>query len=176
MDATARSASRLQFEMDATHASTPSVSSSTLQLLTSTPPSSEQLCGGSSSKQLCGSTRLVLAELGLARLSKFAHALDLSKLRAGAISAPELRALGLSAALSFVATAAMAQELSPITNMFTTIGDALTGELGRAIGLVALAVVGVMFATGRMNWISAVSVVVGLAIIFGAGTILSGYA
>ena len=88
--------------MDATHAttpsassSTPSLSSSTLQLLTSTPPSSEQLCS-SSSKQLCGSTRLVLAELGLGRLSKFAHALDLSKLRAGAISAPELRALGLS--------------------------------------------------------------------------------
>ena len=44
------------------------------------------------------------------------------------------------------------------------------------IGLVALAVIGVMFATGRMNWISAVSVVVGLAIVFGAGTILSGYA
>ena len=83
MDATAPSA----------RSSTPSVSSSTLQLLT--PPSSEQLCS-SSSKQLCGSTRLVLAELGLARLSKFAHALDLSKLRAGAISAPELRALGLS--------------------------------------------------------------------------------
>ena len=38
----------------------------------------------------------MLAELGLGRLSKFAHALDLSKLRAGAISAPELRALGLS--------------------------------------------------------------------------------
>ena len=38
----------------------------------------------------------MLAELGLARLSKFAHALDLSKLRAGAISAPELRSLGLS--------------------------------------------------------------------------------
>ena len=87
-----------------------------------------------------------------------------------------LRALGLSAALSFISTAAMAQELSPITNMFTAIGDALTGELGRAIGLVALAVIGVMFATGRMNWISAVSVVVGLAIVFGAGTILSGYA
>ncbi|MET1416634.1 TrbC/VirB2 family protein [Roseibium sp. HPY-6] len=70
---------------------------------------------------------------------------------------------------------AMAQDLSPITTFFTTIGTALTGTLGRAVGLVALCAVGFLFMTGRMNWMFAGSILIGLVILFGAATILAGF-
>lgn len=70
---------------------------------------------------------------------------------------------------------AVAQDLSPITTMLTTIGTALTGPVGRALGLVALAAVGILFLTGRMNWIFAASILLGLVILFGAATILAGF-
>ena len=74
-----------------------------------------------------------------------------------------------------LASPAAAQDLSPVTTMLTSIGTALTGPVGRALGLVALAAVGILFLTGRMNWLYAGSVVVGLVILFGAATILAGF-
>lgn len=74
-----------------------------------------------------------------------------------------------------LASPAAAQDLSPITTMLQAIGTALTGPVGRALGLVALAAVGILFLTGRMNWLYAGSVVVGLVILFGAATILAGF-
>ena len=48
------------------------------------------------------------------------------------------RVAGLATVLTVAGTsAALAQDLSPVTNFFTTLGEALTGTLGRAIGLVA---------------------------------------
>lgn len=72
-------------------------------------------------------------------------------------------------------TPAAAQDLSPITGFFTIIGTALSGPLGRAAGLVAVAGVGFAFLTGRMNWAIAASIALGLVIIFGAATILAGF-
>lgn len=77
-------------------------------------------------------------------------------------------------ALAMASTPALAQDLSPINTFFTTLGTALTGTTGRAIGLVALAAVGILFLTGRMNWAFAGSVVIGLVILFGAAQILAG--
>ncbi len=71
---------------------------------------------------------------------------------------------------------ALAQDLSPINTFFTTLGTALTGATGRAIGLVALAAVGILFLFGRMNMGFAVSICVGLVVLFGAATILGGFA
>lgn len=81
------------------------------------------------------------------------------------------------AALVLVSAAspALAQDLSPVNTFFTTLGNALTGTTGRAIGLVALCAVGLMFLVGRMNWAFAASIAVGLVILYGAGTILSGF-
>ncbi|MBL4582942.1 MAG: TrbC/VirB2 family protein [Gammaproteobacteria bacterium] len=92
------------------------------------------------------------------------------------ILTPWLRAgtLALLATLLITSPAA-AQDLSPITTMLQSIGTALTGPVGRALGLVALAAVGIMFLTGRMSWVYAGSVVVGLVILFGAATILAGF-
>ena len=78
-------------------------------------------------------------------------------------------------AILVMVSPAAAQDLSPITNMLTAIGTALTTTLGRALGLVALAAVGILFLMGRMNWMYAASVVVGLVILFGAATILAGF-
>lgn len=86
------------------------------------------------------------------------------------------RVAGAAAVLTVgTASMAMAQDLSPVTGFFTTIGNALTTTLGRAIGLVALAAVGLMFMSGRMNWFFAGSVALGLVILYGAATMLSGF-
>ena len=84
---------------------------------------------------------------------------------------------GVLCTLAMIAAAspAFAQDFSPINNFFTTVGTALTGPTGIAVGLCALAAIGFMFMTGRANWGFALSVCVGLAIVFGAGTILSGF-
>lgn len=93
---------------------------------------------------------------------------------------PKIRKLLGPTCFAFIAafllsTPAFAQDLSPVTSMLQTIGTALTGPVGRALGLVALAAVGILFLTGRMNWLYAGSVVVGLVILFGAATILAGF-
>lgn len=77
--------------------------------------------------------------------------------------------------VALLASPAAAQDLSPITTFFTTIGTALTSTVGRAIGLVALAACGLLFMTGRMNWGFAGSIAIGLVILFGAATILAGF-
>lgn len=87
-----------------------------------------------------------------------------------------LKAIFFATLATFVVISpAAAQDLSPVTTMLTSIGTALTGPVGRALGLVALAAVGILFLTGRMNWLYAGSVVVGLVILFGAATILAGF-
>ena len=83
---------------------------------------------------------------------------------------------GMTLAIGIAGTSsALGQDLSPVTSMLTTIGTTLTGPLGRAIGLIALAAVGILFMLGRMNWMFAASVFVGLVLLFGSATILAGF-
>lgn len=83
-------------------------------------------------------------------------------------------ALGL-VLVAFTTTGAYAQDLSPIDNFFETIGTALTGTTGRAIGLVAIAGVAILFFAGRIPLMAAGSVCLGLVILYGAATILGGF-
>ena len=87
---------------------------------------------------------------------------------------PYLPVIAVMAIVVLGATPAFAQDLSPINQFFTTIGDALTGTLGRAIGLVAIAGVGILFLTGRIQLMAALSIVLGLVIVYGAAAILDG--
>lgn len=90
---------------------------------------------------------------------------------------PRAAVFGLLAAFAtMLASPALSQSLAPIDTFFTNIGTALTGTTGRAIGLVALCAVGIAFLAGRMNMVFAVSICLGLVILFGAGTILAGFA
>ncbi|MBL4891961.1 MAG: TrbC/VirB2 family protein [Rhizobiaceae bacterium] len=81
---------------------------------------------------------------------------------------------GMFVMLAFTSPAT-AQDLSPITTMLQSIGTALTGPVGRALGLVAIASIGIIFLMGRMNFVYAASVIVGIVILLGAATILSGF-
>lgn len=83
--------------------------------------------------------------------------------------------LALAGPALLSAEPALAQSLAPIDTFFTTIGTALTGTTGRAIGLVALCAVGLMFLFGRMNLAFALSICVGLVILYGSATILAGF-
>lgn len=86
------------------------------------------------------------------------------------------RPLALVAALvALSAVPALAQDLSPINSFFTTLGTALTGTTGRAIGLIALVAVGFARFAGRLPLVFGGSVLLGLVIVFGAATILSGF-
>lgn len=90
-----------------------------------------------------------------------------------------MRSLGLVALgvvlLALTTTGAYAQDLSPIDNFFQTLGNALTGTTGRAIGFVAICGVGILFLAGRMPLMAAGSVALGLVVIYGAATILGGF-
>ena len=100
--------------------------------------------------------------------------LNSKRVRARTLRYSKVTAATLGVGL-LVASPALAQDLSPITTMLNSIGTALTGPVGRALGLVSLAAVGILFMMGRMNWMFAGSIVVGLVILFGASTILAGF-
>lgn len=86
------------------------------------------------------------------------------------------RSAGLAAFLAVAyAMPAFAQDFSPVNTFFGNVGTALTGATGRAIGLVALAACGILFMMGRMNWLFAGSVMLGLVILYGAAAILAGF-
>ena len=76
--------------------------------------------------------------------------------------------------LAVLINPAFAQDLSPVNTFFDTIGEALTGTTGRAIGLVAVAGAGILFLTGRIPLMAALSILLGLVILYGAAAILDG--
>ena len=84
------------------------------------------------------------------------------------------RIAAVTLALTCISTPALAQDLSPITTFFNTLGTAITGPVGRALGVVAIAGAGLAFMAGRMNWMILGSILIGLVLVFGAATILGG--
>jgi type IV secretion system protein VirB2 len=80
---------------------------------------------------------------------------------------------GIAAAVTAASTMpALAQDFTPITTMLTAITTALKGPAGKAIGTIAVCAVGISAFTGRMNWMFAISVLLGLVLLFGAATII----
>jgi len=63
-----------------------------------------------------------------------------------------------------------AQEFSGVTTFLQAIVGAITGPIGVAISAIAVIAIGFTFMTGRMDWMFAVSVIVGIAIVFGGAT------
>lgn len=85
------------------------------------------------------------------------------------------RIAAVTVALFWASSPAAAQDLSPVTNFFTTIGTALTGPLGQAIGFVVVCFIGLTLVRGRFDIGFVASAAIGLVVLFGAGTILSGF-
>lgn len=86
--------------------------------------------------------------------------------------------LALSAALSASANAAFAQAgptgSSPILNAVMWIQGTLLGNVATAVAVIAVAMIGFMMLTGRMNWKYGATVIFGVFILFGAATIVAG--
>jgi type IV secretion system protein VirB2 len=78
--------------------------------------------------------------------------------------------------LSAPAAAAQAnpQGSSPIVAALAWLQGTLLGNVATAVAVIAVAMVGFMMLTGRMNWRFGATVIIGCFILFGAGTIVAG--
>jgi len=72
----------------------------------------------------------------------------------------------------FVTTSVIAQELAPLENVVDFLVNFLTGAFARSVAIIAVAVMGYLGLTGRLRWGVAGAVIVGIALIFGAATIV----
>ncbi|MEP3050462.1 MAG: TrbC/VirB2 family protein [Erythrobacter sp.] len=75
---------------------------------------------------------------------------------------------------SALAQSADPQGSGPIVAALAWLQGTLLGNVATAIAVMAVAAVGFMMLTGRMNWRFGATVIIGLFILFGAGTIVAG--
>ena len=87
--------------------------------------------------------------------------------------APSITAISLLAA-SAPAAAADPQGSGPIVNALQWLQGTLLGNVATAVAVIAVAMVGFMMLTGRINWKYGATVVIGLFILFGAASIVGG--
>lgn len=92
-----------------------------------------------------------------------------------------MRSLTRLAALAalFVPAAAQAQQADPqgsgpIVNALAWLQGTLLGNVATAVAVMAVAAVGFMMLTGRINWRFGATVIIGVFILFGATTIVAG--
>ncbi len=74
-------------------------------------------------------------------------------------------------AVTMVPSAAMAAGSGPITDALCTVIDWFYGPIGTAIATLAIIIIGVGALMGKVSWGMAIIVGLGVAVIFGAGTI-----
>ena len=77
--------------------------------------------------------------------------------------------LALAAGAALAAGPAVAQDLSPISDMLTTVSEALTGPIGQALAVIAIIGAGITCLLGRLNFGWFAAVLAGVVLIFGAG-------
>lgn len=68
--------------------------------------------------------------------------------------------------------AAFAQDAAPIEGVFDWLVGVLQGNIARSIAIIAVCFLGFMAMTGRLAWPLAFSIVVGIAFVFGASTLV----
>ncbi|HVZ99345.1 MAG TPA: TrbC/VirB2 family protein [Caulobacterales bacterium] len=84
-------------------------------------------------------------------------------------------------ALLFAAPDALAQSYQanppgsgPILAAINWIQGTLLGNVATAVAVIAVAIVGFMMLTGRMNWRHGITVIIGCFVLFGAAAIVAG--
>ena len=77
-------------------------------------------------------------------------------------------------ATSAPAVAADPRGSGPIVNALQWLQGTLLGNVATAVAVIAVAMVGFMMLTGRMNWRFGATVIIGCFILFGAGAIVTG--
>ena len=85
-----------------------------------------------------------------------------------------LAALPLLALSAPAAAAGDPQGSGPIVAALMWLQGTLLGNVATAVAVIAVAMVGFMMLTGRMNWRFGATVIIGCFILFGAGAIVSG--
>ena len=92
-----------------------------------------------------------------------------------------VRRWALALASSIVASPAMAQYAAsdpagsgPIVGAVNWLQGTLLGNVATAVAVIAVAAVGFLMLTGRINWKYGATVVLGLFILFGAASIVGG--
>ena len=83
-------------------------------------------------------------------------------------------ALLLSPTAAFAQQAGDPQGSGPIVAALAWLQGTLLGTVATTVAVMAVAAVGFMMLTGRMNWRFGVTVIVGVFILFGATTIVAG--
>jgi type IV secretion system protein VirB2 len=81
--------------------------------------------------------------------------------------------LGVLVWTCFVAGVAQAQDLQPINDVSEYIQNFMTGRFATSLAVIAVAVVGYLFWSGQVAARAALSVVVGIAIVFGSAQIVA---
>lgn len=88
-----------------------------------------------------------------------------------------LRVAGTATVMTLLlASPSAAQDFAGVTTFLDAIVEAVTGPIGIAISALAVMAVGFSFMTGRMDWTFAVSIILGIAIVFGAATFVANIA
>lgn len=82
--------------------------------------------------------------------------------------------LALTPSTAFAQQATDPQGSGPIVAALGWLQGTLLGNVATAIAVMAVAAVGFMMLTGRMNWRFGATVIIGLFILFGASTIVAG--
>ena len=85
-----------------------------------------------------------------------------------------LAALAAAIPQAALAQAADPQGSGPIVAALGWLQGTLLGNVATAVAVMAVAAVGFMMLTGRMNWRFGATVIIGTFILFGAGAIVSG--
>ncbi len=86
----------------------------------------------------------------------------------------------LAALMAAIPQAALAQQAAdpqgsgPIVAALGWLQGTLLGNVATAVAVMAVAAVGFMMLTGRMNWRFGATVIIGCFILFGAGAIVTG--
>ena len=84
-----------------------------------------------------------------------------------------------ASAMLLAPAAAQAQQADPqgsgpIVNALSWLQNTMLGSVATAIAVMAVAAVGFMMLTGRMNWRFGATVIIGCFILFGAASIVGG--
>ena len=90
---------------------------------------------------------------------------------------PQLVSRGIAAAIALAAFPALAADPAgsgPILNALNWVQDTLLGNVATAVAVIAVAVVGFMMLSGRINWRFGATVILGCFVLFGATTIVAG--
>lgn len=90
----------------------------------------------------------------------------LKRMAVKAVAAAVVVAMGLAPEMAY------AQSAAPIEGILDWFVGVLQGNVARSIAIISVCFLGFLFLTGRMAWQMAFSIVIGIAIIFGAAELV----